>query len=76
MFRRIEATKEANVEARRAEERFRATDDLERAKTHLRRRGFAVFNASVLRPGDKGICVGRRVLTPAQVIAMAERHGG
>lgn len=55
----------------------RAACPVEQAKAHLRRKGFNVFCASVIDgPSDRFVIAGREgLLTRAELLAMAERHG-
>jgi hypothetical protein len=67
----VRATLAANEAKRRAIEAERRGSLLEEAKIRLRRRGFAVHNADVGHPGRKGIIVGTRLISEAELMALA-----
>ena len=73
MFRRIQITKKGNAAVELAEILRRRDCPLEHAKLFLRRLGYPVFAESVTKPGSALIVVGRRRLTPAELLEMVER---
>lgn len=75
-FRRVEETKKLRAQCECAEALRRASDPIERAKTHLRRKGFVCFAAAVLPGGARGrTIVGRAVMSDEEVLAFARRKG-
>lgn len=72
MYSRLLATKAANIARKQQQDLHRRTDPFELARSYLQQRGYTVFAARVLSGPEGMFVVGRRLLTPEEVIGMAD----